>query len=72
MEFSLIMTFLTASGEKINMTISDVKPNLAEPEISSLMDVIIAKNIFLNNGNTLTGKAGAQIAQKQTTKIALQ
>ena len=71
MEYSLAMTFLTATGEKATMTISDVKADLTDAQASALMDVIITKGIFLNNGNAFVGKSGAQIVQKQTTKITL-
>ena len=71
MQFSLAMTFLTASREKATMTIFDVKADLTDAQVSALMDVIIAKGIFLNNGNAFVSKSGAQLIQKQTTKITL-
>ena len=44
---SLSMTFVTASGDKVSMTINGVKDTITEAEVSALMDTIIAKDVFL-------------------------
>ena len=46
MEFTLSMTFLTSTGEKATMSVSDVKENLTQEEAVALMDAIIANDIF--------------------------
>ncbi|MEQ8156936.1 MAG: DUF2922 domain-containing protein [Clostridiaceae bacterium] len=43
MEYSLTMTFVAASGDKVSITITGVKNTITEAEVSALMDTIIAK-----------------------------
>jgi len=71
MEYSLLMTFINASGDKVNLSISGIKQDITEPQVSTLMDTIIAKDIFLSNGGSLASKYGAQLTQRQTTKFSL-
>jgi len=68
MEYTLSMTFLTAAGLKTNLSISGVKPTLTKDEVNTLMDNIIAKNIFTTNSGDLVKKSGAQLTQRQVTK----
>lgn len=72
MEYSLAMTFVTTSGDKVSMTITDVKSNITEVEASALMDTIIAKDIFLTKSGSLVSKYGAQLTQRQSTKLDVQ
>lgn len=72
MDYSLSLTFVNASGDKISLAISGVKDNLSKAEVTALMDNIIANNIFLSKGGALVSKYGAQITQRQTTKIDVQ
>ncbi|NRT35548.1 DUF2922 domain-containing protein [Clostridium beijerinckii] len=69
MEYSLSMTFLTEGGEKNTLSISGIKPALTKEEINSLMDTIIAKNIFKTNSGDFIKKSGAQLTQRQVTKF---
>lgn len=71
MEYSLLMTFINASGDKVNLSISGVKQDITEPQVSTLMDTIIAKDVFLSKGGSLVSKYGAQLTQRQTTKFSL-
>lgn len=71
MEYSLAMTFLNAGGDKVNVSIAGVKQDITEAQVSTLMDTIIAKDVFLSNGGALTAKYGAQLTQRQTTKFDL-
>jgi hypothetical protein len=68
MEYTLSMTFLTAAGEKSTLSISGVKSTLTKDEVNTLMDIVIAKNIFNTNSGDLTAKSGAQLTQRQVTK----
>lgn len=72
MEYSLAMTFVTTSGDKVSMTITDVKSNITEVEASALMDTIIGKDIFLTKSGSLASKYGAQLTQRQSTKLDVQ
>lgn len=68
MEYTLSMTFLTTAGEKNTLSISGVKSTLTKDEVNTLMDIVIAKNIFKTNSGDLTAKSGAQLTQRQVTK----
>ena len=59
MEYSLQMVFICESGEKSSITISDV---------ITLMDTIIASNIFGTSKGALISKYSAQVVQREVTK----
>ena len=59
MEYSLQMVFICESGEKSSITISDV---------ITLMDTIIASNIFETSKGALISKYSAQVVQREVTK----
>ena len=68
MEYVLSMVFLTEKGLKSTISISGVKSNLTQAQANSLMDLIIAKNIFLPNAGALTSKSSAQLTERKITK----
>lgn len=71
MDYSLTMTFVNTSGDKVNLSISGVKPDINEAQVSSLMDIIIANDVFISNGGALASKYGAHLTQRQSTKFDL-
>ncbi len=71
MEYTLTMTFLTEIGEKANISISEVRNDITENEAFSLMDTIIANNIFTSKKGDLTSKYNAYLTQRQVTKFDL-
>lgn len=56
MEYTLTMTFLTKTGEKSNISISDVKDGITNEEVQALMDSLIENNIFQNKKGALVSK----------------
>ena len=68
MEYSLSMTFLNASGSKSSLSISGIRPDITKDEVNTLMDTIIAKNIFTTDSGDLVAKSSAQLTQRQVTK----
>jgi hypothetical protein len=72
MEYSLSMTFVTETGDKVSMTVSGVKSDITQAEVSTLMDTIIAKDVFLSKNGSLTAKYTAQLTQREVTKFDLQ
>lgn len=68
MEYILVMIFLTELGIKSNFTISGIKSDLTSAQVNTLIDTIIAKNIFLTTSSALAKKFGVQITQKAVTK----
>lgn len=67
MEYLLSMTFLTTSGSKTTLTISDVSPTLTKAQIMSAMDTIIAKNVFEPAAGAYLTKYNASFTQKTVT-----
>ena len=71
MEYVLSMTFLTELGIKSNFSISGIKPDLTSAQVNTLMDTIIAKDIFASVSGALVKKSGANFTQKAVTKITI-
>lgn len=68
MEYTLSMVFTTEYGEKTSLSINGVKPGITQAEVDTLMDTIIAKNIFEVSSGALVGKGSAQLVAKTVTK----
>ena len=71
MEYSLQMVFITEIGEKSSLTISEVRPDLTNEDVVTLMDAIIENNIFSTNKGDLVSKYSAQVVQRDVTKIEI-
>ncbi|GFP76408.1 DUF2922 domain-containing protein [Clostridium fungisolvens] len=69
MDYTLAMTFINTNGDKLSLSVSDVKPDISSAEVGALMDTIVAKDIFLSKGCSIAAKYDAQITQRQTTKF---
>jgi hypothetical protein len=69
MEYTLNMVFLTELGVKSSLSVSGVKPNITQAEVDTLMDVIIAKNVFSTTTGPLAKKSLAQLAARTITKF---
>jgi len=70
-EKTLSMIFLNEEGAKSSITLSGIRDDLTQAEVSAAMDVIIAKNIFQSNGGNLVAKYSAQITDKTVTALAV-
>ncbi|MBX4267988.1 DUF2922 domain-containing protein [Clostridium estertheticum] len=71
----LVMRFLTTiEGKYLTLSVDDIKsddkgPTITEAEVNALMDLVIAKNIFLSTSGDLTGKKDAKIVTTDTNTI---
>ena len=72
MDYTLSMTFLNVSGDKVPITISGVRSGVTQSEASTLMDTIIAKNVFRSDGGSLTAKYSSQLTERSVTKFTVQ
>lgn len=72
MEYTLTMTFLTETGEKTNISISDVKDGITNDEVQVLMDSLIENNIFENKKGVLVSKYSAQVTERTVTKFTVE
>ncbi|MGL5149575.1 MAG: DUF2922 domain-containing protein [Clostridium sp.] len=61
MEYELSIVFLATNGKKTSFSISNVKDTITQSKVSTMMDTIIAKNIFLAKNGALVGKHGASL-----------
>lgn len=71
MEYSLSMEFLTAGSKKVTFTVSGVKETLTDAEANTLMDAIIAQNIFSTTSGDLVKKSAANIVSKQSKDVKI-
>ena len=74
----LYMQFRDSAASTVNLTLNNPKniddgdyADLAAQEaaIESVMDTVIAKNIFHNNGNDLAAKVNARILEYSSTDV---
>jgi hypothetical protein len=72
MEYTLSMTFVNTSGDKVPISVTGVKPSITAAETSALMDTILAKDIFVFKGGALVSKYTAQLTQRSVTKFDVQ
>ena len=70
-EIKLLMSFLTSSGKKVSLFVTDPRDDIKESEIKAVMDLIIEKNIFAPNGEDIVSAKEAKIAQTETTEFDL-
>jgi len=74
----LYMQFRDSEGKSVNITLNN--PKTVEDEdyvdfeaqdaaIEGVMDTVIAKNIFHNNGNDLVAKVNARILDYKSTDV---
>ncbi len=68
MELTLTLVFGCTDGSKSTLNIENIKSGLTQEEVNSLMDTIIAKNIFVNKHGEYISKSGASITSKEVTK----
>ena len=70
-EIKLLMSFLTSSGKKVSLFVTDPRDNVTETEIKAVMDLIIEKNIFDPSGEDIVSAKEAKIVQTETTEFDL-
>lgn len=71
MEYTLTMTFLTTTGEKVNLSISDVRSDVTKEEALALMDSIIEQDIFASSKGGFVSKSAAYVTSREVTKFSL-
>lgn len=70
-EKKLLMTFMTESGRKVSLFVTDPREDLSESEIKTAMDLIVEKNIFAPNGEDIISAKEAKIVQTEVTEFDL-
>ena len=65
------MSFKYAGGKKCTLSIKDVKEEVEDAAVISLMDTIINNKLVKTEAGDLVEKQSAQIVVKETTEIEL-
>lgn len=71
MEKSLELQFLNQQGKTVRIVIDHPVEPVNAQQVSTVMDTIIAANIFTSSGGDLVGKQGARLLQRDVTEVAL-
>lgn len=69
MEYILVMTFICSNGDKVSMSLSGVKGTITGAQVKTLMDTIIAKNIFDTKNGDLIGRKNAFLTEKVVREL---
>ena len=70
-EVKLLMTFMTESGRKVSLFVTNPREDVTESEIKTVMDLIVEKNIFAPNGEDIVSAKEAKIVQTEITEFDL-
>jgi hypothetical protein len=65
----LRMTFNTALGGTVSITLPEPKADITTAEIEGAMDLIIAKNIFLGSAGAMISKSDIKIVNTTTDDL---
>jgi len=71
MEKSLELQFVNQQGKLARIVIDHPVEPVNAQQVSTVMDTIIAANIFTSSGGDLVGKQGARLLQRDVTEVAL-
>lgn len=67
----LVMSFKNSTGKNVSISVDNPREDLTELEIKTNMELILAKNVFAPNGETLASLVDARIVQTDTTSYDL-
>lgn len=65
----LRMTFNSALGSAVSITLPEPKVDLTAAQIEAVMDQIIAKDVFLTSGGALVSKRDVKIVDTTTDDL---
>lgn len=68
-EKSLVMNFANELDKKFTVTVKDIKENVEESTINSIMEYIIENDVFMTSGGSLVSKVSANIISKEVTNF---
>lgn len=66
---TLVMTFINEQSQKVNISVDDPREDVTEAEIKTVMNDIVAKNIFTSKGGNLVKLDGAKIVTTSVTEF---
>lgn len=71
-KLKLVMTFETAMGNRVSLSVDDPKSGLTQGEVAAAMDVIIANsngNFAYKNGDNFVKKIEAKLVETDTQEF---
>lgn len=68
-EKSLVMSFANELDKKFTVIVKDIKENVEESTINSIMEYIIENDVFMTSGGSLVSKVSANIISKEVTNF---
>ena len=69
MNKTLELVFVNAVGDKVTLRITDPRDDIQEAEVRTVMDQIVAKDIFTSTGGSLVGVAGARLVTRDVAEL---
>jgi len=67
----LVMTFKNEEGQNVSLRLRYPKATLTDNQVKTLMDTIIAKNIFATSGGDLVEKVSAVVQDTEAQSFQL-
>ena len=71
LERTATLSFKNAEGKTYNLILRDIKEDVEELDIVTLMDNIIAKKLIQSENGELTSKNTAYVVTKETNEIEI-
>ncbi|GIW49114.1 MAG: hypothetical protein KatS3mg079_590 [Caloramator sp.] len=68
---SLVMVFQNEAGKNVSLSIPNVRENITEQEVKTVMQDIISKNIFTSTGGNLITIMSAQVVNREVEELAV-
>ena len=67
----LAMRFVTASGDIATVSVRNAREDLTQAEVNTLMDTIVAGDVFEVKGGSITGKKDAKLVDTKETAFEI-
>ncbi|AQS60321.1 DUF2922 domain-containing protein [Desulforamulus ferrireducens] len=71
MSKTLELIFVNAAGSKVTLRVTEPREDLQAAEVKTVMEEIIAKDIFTSTGGSLVGVAGARVVSREVAELEL-
>lgn len=68
---TLALIFENQDGDLVRMTLDNVKDDITDLEVKTVMQTIIGKNIFDTNGGNLAAISGAEVITRMVQELAV-
>ncbi|HEU4962588.1 MAG TPA: DUF2922 domain-containing protein [Bacilli bacterium] len=71
MKRELELIFLTVNNKKVKLVVPEPRADLTLDEVNTVMDLVIAKNVFGFTQGTIVAKEGARIVETAIEELAI-